>query len=289
MGNEDLDPVPPKEKAMTTRRLRYAIAALATAAVLLAVVAAGARSRRWRPRPPPENTAFSVSLEDASGRSLRTFSHAGETWIEGDDGERFVVAIRNPTAERVEAVISVDGRDALSGRVANFRNRGYIVPPFGTVRVEGFRQSLDSVATFRFTSPEGSYSARMGTPENVGVIGVAFFRERARERLTVPRDEFEGRRDRRSPAKSSAPRAGAGAAREKSESNLGTEFGESRLSQVVEVPFERLSSSPVRVVTLRYDDADGLEARGIDVLPRERPRPISPRPFPQVGFAPPPP
>jgi hypothetical protein len=297
MGTEDKDPAstptpasisaPPKEKAMLSRRLRYLIAGLATVAVLLAVVAAGARSKRWRPRPPSESTPFSVSLEDASGRSLRTFSHAGQTWVEGDDGDRFVVAIRNPTADRVEAVISVDGRDALTGRVANFRSqRGYIVPPFGTVRVDGFRQSLDSVATFRFTSPDGSYSARMGTPENVGVIGVAFFKERTRDRLEVPREE--ARRDRRAPAKSSAPRAGA--AREKSaEGNLGTEFGENRFSQVTEVSFERDSSSPERIVTLRYDDADGLAARGIDVLPRERPRPISPRPFPEVGFSEPPP
>ena len=83
----------------------------------------------------------------------------------------------------------------------------------------------------------------MGTPENVGVIGVAFFKERTRERLEVPREEFEGRR--RSVAKcSSAPRAGA-AGKEKSDGNLGVEFGESRFSQVVEVPFERASSSPV--------------------------------------------
>lgn len=285
---------------MTRRQLRIVVAALATVTLVLGVAAAGARSPQWRRPPPPRVPAFSLSLEDGAGRSLSTFNHQGTTWVLGEEGERYVVVVRNPTSERVEAVVSVDGRDVLSGQTADFRrHRGYIVPAFGSVRIEGFRQSLDEVATFRFTDPGNSYSSRMGTPENVGVIGVAFFRERVREQpFAVPEDE--GRFERRRPApprKSAAPSAGSAArARDRaaeSDSNIGTEYGESRTSRVVQVSFERASSTPVRVLTLRYDDADGLEARGIDVFRRFRPTRPTPRPFPQPfaqgGFAPPPP
>lgn len=299
-----MDPAAPdpeqEKKAMTRRQLRIVVAALATVTLLLGVAAAGARSPHWRRPPPPRVPAFSLSLEDGAGRSLSTFNHQGTTWVLGEEGERYVVVVRNPTSERVEAVVSVDGRDVLSGQTADFRrHRGYIVPAFGSVRIEGFRQSLDEVATFRFTDPGNSYSSRMGTPENVGVIGVAFFRERVREQaFAVP--ENEGRFERRRPApprKSAAPSAGsAGRARDRaaeSDSNIGTEYGESRTSRVVQVSFERASSTPVRVLTLRYDDADGLEARGIDVFRRFRPTRPTPRPFPQPfaqgGFAPPPP
>jgi hypothetical protein len=279
---------------MKNKRLRLVVASLAVIAVLLAVVAAAARSPRWRPRPPVV-PSFSVGLEDASGTPLPTFAHGGQSWVLGEQGDRYAIVIRNPTAERVEAVVSVDGRDAITGRVANFRrSRGYIVQPFGMVRVEGFRQSLDQVATFRFSSPGASYSARMGTPENVGIIGVAFFRERVREVVASP-EEFGSqtkRKSRRVPAPRAAtpPRAGAA---EDGASNIGTEYGESRTSRVIEVPFERVSNTPTRVITLRYDDADGLEARGIDVFPRhrfERPLPFSPRPraFADDRFAPPP-
>jgi len=60
---------------------------------------------------------------------------------------------------------------------------------YGTVVVDGFRRSLDETAAFRFSRPSSSYSARMGTPENVGVIGVAFFSE---QELLVPRREPSG-------------------------------------------------------------------------------------------------
>lgn len=288
-----------EDKAMTRRSLRIVVAALATVALVLGVAAAGARSPRWRPpiRPTP---AFSLNLEDASGRTLSTFNHRGTTWVLGEEGERYVVVVRNPTSERVEAVVSVDGRDVLSGQRADHqRHRGYIVPAFGSVRIEGFRQSLDSVATFRFTDPENSYSSRMGSPENVGVVGVAIFRERVREQAFVPDDRFESSRPipKRKAAKPAPPRAGAaGRARDsaaESDSNIGTEYGESRTSRVIQVSFERSSQTPARVLSLRYDDADGLEARGIDVFRRFRPTRPSPRPFPQPfaqgGFAPPPP
>jgi hypothetical protein len=46
---------------------------------------------------------------------------------------------------------------------------------------------------------------------------------------------------------------------------LGTEFGETRHSSVVEVAFERRSASPDALITLQYDSAAGLVARGIDL------------------------
>ncbi|HUB06230.1 MAG TPA: hypothetical protein VMB50_04480 [Myxococcales bacterium] len=46
---------------------------------------------------------------------------------------------------------------------------------------------------------------------------------------------------------------------------LGTEFGEERDSRVTEVAFERASSTPAAVLSLRYNDRAGLLALGIDV------------------------
>jgi hypothetical protein len=246
------------------------------------VASADARSPIWRPRPQP---SFAVSLQGEGGERLRTFQHSGQTFVLGQPGERYSIRIHNPSARRVEAVVSVDGRDAISGDAADFvRQRGYVIAPFGSVTVDGFRTSLQQVASFRFTDPENSYSARRGTPENVGVIGVAFFPERQLETPKVARRE-SGRR----PAKPSASAPGAA---ERSDSNrLGTEFGESRMSSVTEVSFTREQATrPARVVTLRYDDASGLRARGIEVFERPwRPASIEPQAFPRSRFAAPPP
>lgn len=292
-------------------------------------------------RPPSyPDYSYSVTLEDAQGNSLRTFRHEGTTFALGFVGERYDVRIENHTERRVEAVLTVDGRDAVSGAVGDFvQERGYIVPPYGSVRVDGFRRTLDETAAFRFASPRSSYSARMGTPENVGVVGVAFFPERRvvppRPPIRAWRDEYRwypsdkseasepsrsapsgesvggARRSAPSPAASAAPSArhGADGSGSRSEawkkaddardtegdapSRLGTRYGESTYSPVTEVSFVRQDrSSPTVIVTVRYDDADGLIARGIDVYPRPywpEPAPAFPNPFPGNRFAPPPP
>ena len=49
--------------------------------------------------------------------------------------------------------------------------------PFSTLTIDGFRQSHDAVAAFRFASVADSYAAQTGSSRNVGVIGVAFFSE----------------------------------------------------------------------------------------------------------------
>ena len=84
------------------------------------------------------------------------------------------------------------------------------------------------------------------------------------------------------------------AERESSPSRLGTEYGESTYSPVSEVPFQRQNSfRPDAVVSVRYDDADGLVARGFDVYARQwwsEPTPRdAPDPFPESRFAAPPP
>lgn len=242
-------------------------------------------------RPPIDRQGFSVSLEDGFGRTLPTFRLGATRFVLGEPGQRYVIRATNHTSRRVEAVISVDGRDAVSGRVASFATqRGYVLPPHGTLRLEGFRESLDDVRTFRFTDPHDSYSARMGTIQNVGIVGVAFFPER-RARPEPPlagAPEASKRREARAPRSSSA---------EDHDSNLGTEYGERRSSRVVEVPFVRENRSvPASVLTLRYDDARGLRARGIDVSSSDDhafvppPRQHPPEAFPGQGrFAPPPP
>ncbi|WP_277958120.1 hypothetical protein, partial [Anaeromyxobacter oryzisoli] len=68
------------------------------------------------------------------------------------------------------------------------------------------------------------------------------------------------------PAPSAAPGATAKAERAASaRPGLGTEFGEERGSRARPVAFQRASRRPEAILTLRYDDRDGLVALGIDV------------------------
>ena len=120
---------------------------------------------------------YDVQVLREDGESLPTYAYNGRFYVQGDVGGRYVIRVTNPTPYRVEAVVSVDGLDAIDGENGDLHKRGYIVPPWGEVRVEGFRTSLEDVATFRFSSVDGSYAGQKGKARNVGVIAVALFEE----------------------------------------------------------------------------------------------------------------
>ena len=247
-------------------------------------------ARRWTPPPPTAvepAPAFQVELVDADQRSLSTFTKNGQRFVLGAMGQRYRIHVENPSAQRMEVVASVDGLDVLDGGTATLTKRGYVVPAFGEVTIEGWRTSVDSVAAFRFASVRDSYAGRQGRDRNVGVIGVAFFRERAPE--WRPRPWAGG---------GAAPRRSApsSASRDEDRKGLGTEFGEEHDSHVRTTSFERASSSPTQLVQLRYDDREGLRAMGIPVPPErrvvrwdERELRETADPFPGRRFAQPPP
>jgi hypothetical protein len=243
-------------------------------------------------------TPYSLSVIVA-GSPATPVEYRGKTWIEGRCDARYSVRITNHTGERVEVVVSVDGRDVIDGESADYvRKRGYLLGPYESYDIPGFRTTHDTAAAFRFSSVAGSYAARRGDSRNVGVIGAAFFPERrrvtVRPRPIAPRsrDRFGGggapapvdgdvaeapRGAGEAPAttaeKSRAPladelgtgRAGPGHVwREPRPQRLGTGWGETVYSSVTEVDFERASGSrPERVLTLYYDDRAGLAAKGV--------------------------
>ncbi|HZV23628.1 MAG TPA: hypothetical protein VFF93_07660 [Luteimonas sp.] len=228
-------------------------------------------------------------------------SHArGRTWVAGTPGHRYAVRLTNTTGERVLVVLSVDGVNAVSGETAHPAQTGYVLAPWQSTEVNGWRKSLDDVAQFVFTDLPDSYAARTGRPDNVGVIGIAVFRE-ARPIAWEPPSPpppvaREGMRDEaqagaRSAAKATPPREAASAESANdgiARQSIGTGHGAREWSPVGRTDFVRATRAPEQVTELRYDDLDTLVAMG--VLPRwQSPRyPQPPRAFPD-GFVPDPP
>jgi hypothetical protein len=126
---------------------------------------------------PAAERQLSVRLLDGNYRPLPGTRAGGRTYVVGEAGQRYVLRVRNHTGNRVEVVATVDGLDVLDGRPGSFRKRGYILRPWGTLDIEGFRRSDSAVAAFRFGSVRDAYASRKGQGRNVGVIGVAFFHE----------------------------------------------------------------------------------------------------------------
>ncbi len=127
---------------------------------------------------PEAGGAITVSIVGQDGRPLDALKLVDRTFVVGREGERYSIVMTNHTNHRFEALATVDGLDVINGRPASMDNRGYILGPFDRLEIDGFRQSSDAVASFRFSRTSQSYAAQTSGDRNVGVIGVAFFAER---------------------------------------------------------------------------------------------------------------
>ena len=208
------------------------------------------------------------------------YRHHGGRYIEGQPGNEYAVRIRNCTDQRLLAVLSVDGVNVVTGDTASPDQSGYVIEPWGYVTVQGWRKGLDRTAAFYFSDPADSYAARTGRPDDLGVIGVALFRERPIERQGwLSRDRRSDYPSAKAQEKVAAADAAGNAAESRTERataaapvmqqpSLGTGHGRGEYSPVRQVEFERASARPDELVAIRYERRETLVAMG--VLPEKR-------------------
>jgi len=253
------------------------IRTLAALALLLLSTAASAR----------QGNLVELTVRDLdNGRVLPVYWHEGQAHVPGTPGHRYAVVLENRSNERVLAVLSVDGVNAVTGQTASPQQSGYVLGPWQRTEVRGWRKDLSSIAEFVFTDLGDSYAARTGRPHNVGVIGVAVFREH-QVVVRPPPISHEYSRRGQGATRDAAP-AGSKAAPSAAPQELGTGHGERRYDPVSRTQFVRASSRPDQVVSLFYDDQRALIARGVIPRPHHRAPRQSPEAFP-LGFVPDPP
>ena len=120
-----------------------------------------------------------------NGRAVREYAHGGDTFVAGKKGAGYALRITNDSDKRVCAVVTVDGLSVLDGKESSHESGGYILPPFQSVTIPGWRLDNEAVAKFVFSSLPESYANRMGKPGAIGVIGCAVFSERAIPRIVI--------------------------------------------------------------------------------------------------------
>lgn len=242
-------------------------------------------------------------VERDNATVLPQYLHRGQAWVPGTPGQRYALRLHNRGPRRVLAVVSVDGINVVDGRTAGPRQAGYVLGPWETLEIDGWRKSLDAVAGFVFVDPAASYAARTGRPANVGTIGIAVFRERR----DVPRPYGPARiggADTEAAAgpathdAAPAPAAAAAYARRApapgegrhtgDHSHLGTGHGRIERAPAFHTRFLR-QDRPAQVTELRYDTRSALLARGIHIDPLPSWHGHRPRAFPGSGFVPDPP
>ena len=276
-----------------------------TRRALLTLLAAAAASACSSPPAAAVGSLVDMQIVDRSrGETLSTWRHRGTSYVAGRPGDRYAVRLTNRSPGRVLVVLSVDGVNVVSGETASTEQTGYVLGPWASAEITGWRKSYSEAAAFYFTALPDSYAARNDRPDNVGVIGAAIFRERvvqpaqrpfesqppvASGRLDGPTLQEPERRaqgagtaaDAASEHSAAAP-ASPPAMRDRESlakaEKLGTGHGEREYSPTTQTTFERASSQPNEIVQVRYDSYANLLASG--VIQRARPAPRQPDAFP---------
>ncbi|MEO8566237.1 MAG: hypothetical protein ABI541_07615 [Betaproteobacteria bacterium] len=234
---------------------------------------------------PAEPAAVEI-YDRTEGRVLPSYMHQGRRYVIGKPGNEYSIRVRNQSGGRVLTVMSVDGVNAISGDTASTSQTGYVLSPYESADIAGWRKSMSNTAAFYFTTLPDSYAARTGRPDNVGAIGVAVFRERPRRVVEQQLERREAARDAAEPMAKAAKPAGAGALNAEApaspQPSLGTGHGRSESSYASYTQFERASTVPEQTITIYYDSYQNLLAQGVPVGAPRVAR-WQPDPFPDRG------
>jgi hypothetical protein len=246
----------------------------------------------WSVLPSHAGYLMDVAVIDLdSGRPLQVHRHYQRLYVVGTPGMKYGLQLKNHSARRVKAVISVDGLNALTGDVAASEQSGYVLNPGQLSRIDGWRKSTSEVAQFVFTDSSISYAGRTGRPRNIGVIGVAVFPERdpipVSKRVDQAQTIESGGASNSKAAESSKPQLSS--ARGAQISSLGTGHGERVHSPTQYTEFQAASSKPAEILSVYYDRLEVLVAKGIVPQPRVEPTLPIANPFPGDQFVPDPP
>ena len=275
----------------------------------LLVGAALAGSVQAHPQGVPETAAAQVAVSiQIDGRPASLYpapDGSGRYYLEARAGSRYAVALANRTGERVGVVLTVDGLNAISGERDSGRGRMYVLDPWQSTSVQGWRTSLEEVRQFTFVDERRSYATRSGRAnEKMGWIEVAVYRERRAFAQAVPYpygeptrphpvEEQDGRPRAQAPAtpEASSARDEAGASKRENDAKLrsypGTGWGQPKHDPVRLVSFDP-EPEPRERITLRYEYRPALVALGV-LPPRTSPRDrLWQRDQAEPGFAQPP-
>ena len=236
-------------------------------------------------------------IDRSTGVTLPVYSHRGEYWVAGAPGARYAISVRSKLSQRLLAVPAVDGINVLSGQTAAWLQAGYVFSSHSQHQITGWRKSDSEVAAFEFAALQNSYAAQTGRPANVGVIGVALFREKQPPQPQIFKElSSQDMGDATASATASAksrPAPAAESSSNKSEQSgladlegsagqrsapqptarLGTAHGQRETSVVSSTTFERRGSQPDEVILIRYDSHANLIAQGVIRAPQQHPLP----------------
>jgi len=226
-----------------------------------------------------------------NGNPITEYSKNNKIYVEGRKGSKYTLKIHNGTSSSILAVATVDGLSVMDGKPGNIRKSGgYILSPYRTINIDGWRTSLETTRAFEFSDNKSSYSNKTGQGrKNIGVIGLACFYEVPKVTVNTVWQQWPtynynwsdtipiGGTQSRGLTKGSSETLSDEVVAVAAAASIGTAMGEEQQSNVVEANFDR-QGSPFATFVFYYHDRRKLKQLGI--IPHTNYN-ATPNPFPQ--------
>lgn len=216
------------------------------------------------------------------GRAAVVYEHRGTRYIEAVKGREYAIRLHNPLDVRVAVALSVDGLNTIDARRTTAeRARKWVLGPHETITISGWQTSRIDARRFYFTSEARSYAQSLGAGENLGIISVAFFRERVPRIVPISPGsaagsaggydaeirrgaDGAGRRGDSAPPEEQGAAAAApmAAVPRAADDYAATGIGRRTEHRVEQVAID-LEPTPVATVSLRYEYRAQLETLGV--------------------------
>ena len=98
-------------------------------------------------RPADEGPVQLSVIDRDDGQELDLYPHRGQQWVAGSPGHRYSVRMQNRSSQRVLVVLSVDGVNAITGQTASPSQSGYVLEPWQSSEITGWRKSNAEVGS----------------------------------------------------------------------------------------------------------------------------------------------
>ena len=118
--------------------------------------------------------------KDFNGKTLKKFYVDGIDTIGAYGDENFSIVFKNNTHQKIQVVISLDGTNILTGKLATTEASKdmWVVNGYGTLKLDAFPETNNGGAGFVFTSANNSVATHThGDMSSRGIIAAAVFVE----------------------------------------------------------------------------------------------------------------
>jgi hypothetical protein len=181
---------------------------------------------------------------------------SGKPYLQVQEGAEYSIVVTNPLPVRVAVAVSIDGLNSIDGKRTSAEDgQKWIIEAYGSLTLRGWQTDRSSLRRFVFTGQNESYAQWKGEKDrkkytkNLGVIGVAFFWNRAElDAVLHPPVPFARKYEECEKDKAlsgaAAPQASAPASRasademESKKSRAGTGMGNKETNNVIDVEYK---------------------------------------------------